>query len=159
MDTDLGLMNMRARQYKSDTGRFVTADPRELVGIASEKDAIGIQAGRFSKLVSGRALVELLSAARPTSPRLLAVAGQHRYGYANFDPVRMSDPDGRAAADEDAILYEDKSAEIESERIVAQKVRKEFVCEVKLDEDIEICYSAAPVSEFDYCLQWAGTIT
>jgi RHS repeat-associated protein len=77
-DPDLGLINLRARQYSATSGRFFTLDPLDLVasGPRDPKSASAIVA------------------------RLLQPLDRNRFLYATADPINKVDPAGREDEEE-----------------------------------------------------------
>ena len=87
-DPDLGLINLRARQYRPSTGRFLTGDPFDALALG----ALG------PRRYDGR------QAARPgMQPPIdftFNTAALSRYVYANAEPVNHADPTGLMAVEE-----------------------------------------------------------
>jgi len=99
LDADLGLINLRARQYRPTTGRFLTIDPSDVVGQATAP--LRIADAVPSPHV--RALFQVMGVASPpagaSTARMSAPATLHRFAYANGDPVLFSDPLGLMAVE------------------------------------------------------------
>jgi RHS repeat-associated protein/uncharacterized repeat protein (TIGR01451 family) len=96
LDPDVGLINLRARQYNPSTGRFFTLDPLDLttsVGPADMKLASAI-ASVTSPYT--RTALELLAPDHSRwEGRILEPLNWNRTIYANADPVNRFDPTGR----------------------------------------------------------------
>jgi RHS repeat-associated protein len=96
-DPDLGLLNLRARQYSLDTGRFLTLDPLD-IDTADGAALLGTLVNAIAVHVPphSRAALDLggLSGV-PLSDRLLTPLSLKRYLYANSDPVTFIDPLGQ----------------------------------------------------------------
>jgi RHS repeat-associated protein len=116
LDPDLSLINLRARYYASDRGRFSTSDALDILSTSSHKDgserpiysASSAPASSGSPGEAPRALpsqgvdnpyvgavLDVIGVGRPgAAGRLLIPVSQHPYGYANEDPVTLVDPSG-----------------------------------------------------------------
>jgi RHS repeat-associated protein len=124
LDPNLGLINLRARQYEVDTGRFTTSDPIDLIdrlaaaGQIPAHDAPGQMAQAFWKTLS-------------TGPEQL-----ERFLYASADPVNRRDPTGRDEALEESETYAPISGTLRQIRIIGGDVD----CVVDAIESALDCY-------------------
>jgi RHS repeat-associated protein len=104
LDPDLGLFNLRGRQYRASTGRFVTVDLLDAVtNLANLGNGYGFTVGSSTprawvKSPYAQAVLDLSSTDERKRDRLLGPIGLHKYLYANVDPVNLGDPLGLAAA-------------------------------------------------------------
>jgi RHS repeat-associated protein len=104
-DADMGLINLRARQYSAGTGRFWTIDPVDVIANAAPRDPRVRSAIALIRQPHLRALFEAaapdgaLLGARAFMPMVL-----DRYLYASADPVNLVDPSGRLTVLETAVL-------------------------------------------------------
>ena len=98
-DPDLGLINLRTRQYKPETGRFLTLDPLD-VDLADGASFLGALQNAITVHIPphSRAALDVggLSGV-PLSERLLTPLSLRRYLYSDSDPVRFLDPSGQLA--------------------------------------------------------------
>ena len=100
-DPDLGLLNLRARQYNPSTGRFFTLDPLDLAASAGPRDA------RLAHAIAGLSQPQLRGTLDVVVPdrsaldeRVLQAINWNRSFYANGDPVNRIDPTGRTEVGE-----------------------------------------------------------
>jgi len=97
-DPDLGFINLRARQYNPNTGRFITVDPLDpatSTGVRDEKVIDAISAVAQPQL---RAVLDVAVSVRvPMDQRAYAPANWNHFLYANGDAVNLHDPTGRGA--------------------------------------------------------------
>jgi RHS repeat-associated protein len=106
-DLDLGLINLRARQYSPSTGRFLTLDPLDIdvattVSWLSARLANAIAARTQPHFGSVLSLVNQNGV--PLTGRLLTPLSLNRHLYAGSDPVTLIDRSGQTFL-EDALDY------------------------------------------------------
>jgi len=108
LDPDLGLINLRARQYRPETGRFVTIDPLDKPALPVSKGADTRAAQEIASVADPllRALADVkLSQARSLNQYLLIPKTLSRYGYTAGDPSNLTDPTGLDEAVEESVQY------------------------------------------------------
>jgi RHS repeat-associated protein len=94
-DQELGLINLRARQFRSETGRFSTIDPWDINPNTAPRDAELANTIEAVTEPHARAALALVLLDRVLlDKRLLAPVALNRYLYANGDAVNLSDPKG-----------------------------------------------------------------
>jgi RHS repeat-associated protein len=97
LDTDLGLLNLRARLYRATAGRFMTIDPLGVAARGASLDAklgIAVATAIHYRL---RTSPDLAIQALMPSPNLpIGTISQNRYLYARSDPLTFIDPSGLA---------------------------------------------------------------
>jgi len=104
LDPDLGLLNLRARQYKPETGRFLTIDPLDAAKGAAPNNRLPADVIATVTQPHFRAILEIAPELSPLNDRLLTPGVLNRYLYANGDSVNGLDPSGRLSATEYAVL-------------------------------------------------------
>ena len=104
LDPDLGLLNLRARQYKPGTGRFLTIDPLDAAKGAAPNNRLPADVIATVTQPHFRAILEIAPELSPLNDRLLTPGVLNRYLYANGDSVNGLDPSGRLSATEYAVL-------------------------------------------------------
>ena len=110
-DSDLGLYYLRARDYNPATGRFLSRDPGKSRTVASDATR-NDQTSDANQGVSfyliggppstGPASIPVSSSTQGCSSSLSdeeirVPQAQHKYNYANGDPINLIDPSGRDA--------------------------------------------------------------
>jgi RHS repeat-associated protein len=99
VDPDVGLINLRARQYTATTGRFRTIDPMDVVTNGTPRDAEITNA--IARVVQPqiRSALEIAAPDRGVlGERAFAPLSLNRYLYGSGDPVTFVDPTGRNEA-------------------------------------------------------------
>ena len=168
---DSGLVNLRARQYEPGTGRFTAIDPlttsarvpsaRSVSGPAEKGIRLDDIGGLFNSGYLAAVFRLHFSASRIGDiSRLLNPIDLETYGYANGDPVDLSDPRG-LEAEEEAIEVEIADATVEP----AWKLGTVAACEAKFDYDLYRCAESAATNmmysentleaELALCYGWA----
>ena len=108
LDPDLGLVNLRARQYRPETGRFVTIDPLDKpASPGGDRGALGT-AQEIASAADPvlRALADVrLTPVRPPNQYLTSPSILSRYGYAAGEPPNLADPTGLDEAVEESVQY------------------------------------------------------
>jgi RHS repeat-associated protein len=146
-DFDLGTVNLRARQYSSNTGRFLTIDPLDsfpsLGFVGPDNDP------------SESAFVRALRGLYPVgqrSPR----ARLQRYLYVKGDPVNMRDPSGliegisegtfaggiTGALIKEVVITTSKGVLIGAAAAVAAMAIKASICYALWEEDRQACWQS-----------------
>jgi RHS repeat-associated protein len=126
-DPDLGLYYLRARYYNPVTGRFMSRDPgksrttapdatrNDLNSDAKQEVSFYLFGGPASTPVSSAPEGCLNSSLSDEDIRV--PQAQHKYNYANSDPINRIDPSGRDSMIEFSL--EDSEIEVEEEGVKA----------------------------------------
>jgi RHS repeat-associated protein len=135
-DPDLGLINLRARLYRSALGRFLNIDPLDAVATAAPRvrDA---STGVFDPDL--RAILPLVIPNQILNERLFVPSGQHRYQYGSGDPVLNIDPSGRDAIAEYVITILNDYTPIAG-RAVGLYIARRFNCLAVLLGELSKCH-------------------
>jgi len=130
LDPDLGLVNLRARQYKPNAGRFMTFDPLDAGDVGYGTLALAEINGSFDFGGDpyGRSIIQLSWSSQDPSARLLRPVEMHRFAYANGDPVDVLDPSGLAGASEEGSLMTWMQASIRAIRLAAMRAASRPDC-------------------------------
>jgi RHS repeat-associated protein len=105
LDPDLGLFNLRARQYSPGTGRFFTSDPLDSVASAAPRE--GKLAAAVANITNPyfRAALDITIPDRaPFDGRVFSPVEWNRGLYTSAEPVNRIDPTGRNEAGEEVLL-------------------------------------------------------
>ena len=170
LDPDLGVINLRARAYKAETGRFLTIDPLDRVpGAGGSPGPVGIDSSDVSVNASASTCIANL----PCEPSVVAIlrntvvsrqpaylGATGRYVFAKTDPVDLEDPRGEVAAAEEADLSAARAAfiaVIQSAVMAAGNATKlRFQCYNDYLDDAGFCGSMfTEDSVYNLCMTWA----
>jgi RHS repeat-associated protein len=161
-DPDLGLLNLRARQYRPAIGRFTTIDQVDSMFVLPARP-LRVR----PELPYDAALLDMVGlSTRLTGERLLTPTGLGRFMYASGDPVNRMDPAGLS----DATEYEGELTVPQQLRRQAQRVGGKAACALervaalmdcwitlKATRDVaanDACYAAAEAA-YDTCVELA----
>ena len=135
-DPDLGLINLRARQYRAVLGRFLTIDPLDAVATAAPKVS---DANTGVLDPDMRALLPLVIPNQILNERLLAPGGQNRYQFASSDPVLKVDPSGRDTIAEYVLTILQDYTPI-ADRAIGLYIARRFNCLAVLLGQLSTCH-------------------
>jgi RHS repeat-associated protein len=131
-DSDLGLYYLRARYYNPSTGRFLSRDPgksgttapdatrNDLNSDAKQEVSFYLFGGPASTPVSSAPVSSATEGCLSSSlsdEDIRNPQAQHKYNYANSDPINRIDPSGRDSMIEFSL--EDSEIEVEEEGVKA----------------------------------------
>jgi RHS repeat-associated protein len=143
LDPDLGFVNLRARQYKASTGRFLTIDPLDPAVAARGRMPSVDRSG--SPFVNAILDVQSLDDSEPR-------VHTRRYLFASGDPVSRLDPTGTTDATADAffdfafsrplivpVLFVGSAAVVAGGFAALASKLKERLCESHYQMDLATC--------------------
>jgi RHS repeat-associated protein len=149
VDPDLGLINLRARQYSSATGRFASRDPLDRVARVDGPGTLNVDS-RLREAGTGPHLAALVRLqALPTKYRQESSRAfrQSLYLYADSDPVNLLDPSGLDTASESGGFYFNISTALRRLRWVGGSARCMLIATAYLMEHCRELDTPADVAE------------